>query len=112
MPASRQVVPADPEAGSAQQLVDHVLVALVQLGFRVPDRGREAAEDLAVRERLTRRVGCFHLRRKGVVEVGADEVVRLEEAGGREHVVGQVGSVGLEEVEYDREQILALERPP
>ena len=44
------------------------------------------------------------------MEVGADEIVRLEEAGRREHEVGQVGSVGLEQVEHDREQILALER--
>ncbi len=45
------------------------------------------------------------------MEVGADEIVRLEEPGSRKHEIGQVGGVGLEQVEDDGEQVLALQCP-
>ena len=46
------------------------------------------------------------------MKVGDNEVVALEEARGRQHEIGQVGGVGREQVNRDREQIVARERAP
>ena len=69
----------------------------------------DAAEDLAVRQRLAERLGRLHLGRERAVEVGDDDVVALEPARGGQHHVGEVGRVGREQVDDDGEQILALE---
>ncbi len=49
----------------------------------------------------------LRLRRNRVVEIGEDEVVEFEEAGGGQHVIGVDGGVGHEEVGHDGEQVLA-----
>ena len=90
--------------------LDHRSVALVQLGFLVVHRARQATEDLGVGQRVAQRLDRLHLGRKRQVEIGRDEIVELEEARRRQHVVGEVGGVGREQVDRDRQQVFAPQR--
>ena len=60
---SRELLPADPEVATAQKLVYHAPVALVELGLGVAHRVGKPSEDLAIGKRLTGRLGGLHLRR-------------------------------------------------
>ena len=93
-----------------EQRVDEVAVAFEELRLLVAHRGCEAPEDLHVRKRFPERLGRLDLSREGELEVGGDEIVELEEARGRENVVGEIGRVRREEVDGDREEVLAAKR--
>jgi hypothetical protein len=52
----------------------------------------------------------LRLRRQREMEVRGDEVVELEKARGRQHVVGEVGGVGLKQIDRDGEEVASTER--
>ncbi len=72
---------------------------------------RQAPEDLLVRQRLARRLHDLHLSRQKKMEIGRNQIVELQKARRREHQIGQLGGVGLEEVDDHGEKILARQRP-
>ena len=90
-------------AGAAQELLQHRRVRLDELGLDVLHRPCQPAEDLLVRQRVAERVGCLDLRRERQVEVGADEVVELEEARRGQDDVGVPDGVRREQIHYDGE---------
>jgi hypothetical protein len=97
-------------AGGAQDRGDDLGVGLVQLRLGVAHRPGQAAEDLRVGQRLAQRLGRLDLGREQQLEVGHEQVVELQEAGRRQHDAGEVGGVGLEEVDDDGEEVLAPQR--
>ena len=76
--------------------------ALVQLRLGVAHRAGQAAEDLLVGQRLAQRLGRLDLGREQQLEIGHEQVVELQEARRRQHDVGEVGRIGLEQVERRR----------
>ncbi len=102
--AQRVEIEFGPERGARQRLV-----VLGEAGLGKTHLQSQLAEDLRVRLRLAERGDRRFVDQRPGVAVAGVHVQVLELRGRGQHVVGEVGGVGHEVFEHDREQVLARE---
>ena len=98
------------DAHLAHEPRDDGRIVLVKLGVGVAHGAGEAAKNLLIGEGVAERLLQLGLGGEGEVEVARDQVVEFQERRRRQHVVGIVGGVGLEDVDDHGEQVLTHQR--
>ena len=104
-----KVIPAMWGWSQSKACARHLLVALAQARVVEAHARGEPAEQLRVRQRLAERRDRRPAEADVEVAVGLVDVVVLEGRRGRQHDVGEVDGVGLEQLVDDDEEVLARE---
>ena len=95
--------------GRVQDLLGDLLVRVLQARVVEPERKREAAEHVGVRQALTGRLDGRRVERHVEVAVGVVQVEVLGLHRDGQHDIGEVGGVGAALLEHHREQVVARE---